>query len=403
MSRLEELIQEYCPDGVRFLSIGECTLKTTNIKWKLDTASHQYIDLTSVDRDTHEILETVLINKDNAPSRAQQLVQTGDILFGGTRPMLKRYCIVPEEYNGEICSTGFCVLRPNNSIILSKWLFHIVATSDFYAHVEKYQKGASYPAITDAEVKMFSIPVPPLRVQEEIVRILDSFTQLTAELQAELQARKRQYEYYLNRIINSIDAEELKLGDVCSFTRGPFGGSLKKECFQQHGYAVYEQQHAIYSSMEIRYFISEEKFQELKRFEVKQGDLIVSCSGTIGKVFIIPSNAPVGIINQALLKLTPSKRIDAKYLKYYFENTISAQLNDAARGGAIRNVPSVAELKNLNIRVPSISEQKKIVSVLDHFNTLCNDLTSGLPAEIEARQKQYEYYRDKLLTFKPLP
>ena len=122
----------------------------------------------------------------------------------------------------------------------------------------------------------------------------------------------------------------------------------------------------------------------------------------MGKIAIIPDDAPNGIINQALLKLTPKAGVSNKYLKYCFEDTIATQMNSEARGGAIKNVASVAVLKNIKIQIPSLAEQNRIVTTLDYFYDLCNDLTSGLPAEIAARQKQYEYYRDKLLTFKEL-
>ena len=122
----------------------------------------------------------------------------------------------------------------------------------------------------------------------------------------------------------------------------------------------------------------------------------------MGKITIIPDNAPAGIINQALLKLTPKTEIYNKYLKYCFEDFISAEMNSTARGGAIKNVSSVSVLKNIEINVPSIENQYYVVSLLDRFDALCNDLSSGLPAEISARQKQYEYYRDKLVTFKEL-
>lgn len=192
------------------------------------------------------------------------------------------------------------------------------------------------------------------------------------------------------------------MGEVCTFVRGPFGGALKKEIFKPHGYAVYEQQHAIYRTLDFRYFIDKKKFDELKRFSIKPGDMIVSCSGTIGKTFIIPEDAPEGVINQALLKLTPHDELNVFYLQYFFENTISKELNGVARGGAIKNVPSVSELKAIKIPVPSLDVQERLVQVLDNFDAICSDLNIGLPAEIEARQKQYEYYRDKLLTFKEL-
>lgn len=126
----------------------------------------------------------------------------------------------------------------------------------------------------------------------------------------------------------------------------------------------------------------------------------MSCSGTMGKISIIPQNAPKGIINQALLKLTANDDVDSNYLKYCFENTIAKQMNDNARGGAIKNVASVDVLKKIIVKSPSLQEQQRIVDILDRFDTLCNDISKGLPAEIEMRQKQYEYYRNKLLTFK---
>ena len=114
---------------------------------------------------------------------------------------------------------------------------------------------------------------------------------------------------------------------------------------------------------------------------------------------MIPPNAPKGVINQALLKLTPNEELNVFYLQYFFENTISKVLNGVARGGAIKNVPSVSELKLIELPLPSLTVQKKLVNVLDNFESICTDLNIGLPAEIEARQKQYEYYRDLLLTF----
>lgn len=205
MNKLDELIKEYCPDGVRYTPIGQCVKKVDTIKWKETDGQYQYIDLASVDRETHQISETQTINADNAPSRAQQIVHTNDVLLGATRPMLKRYCYIEDGFNGQICSTGFCVLRANDDVVLPRWIYHQVSSTAFFVYVEKVQKGASYPAISDADVKAFKIPVPPLPVQREIVQILDNFTELTAEitekLTAELTARKKQYEYYRDTLL----------------------------------------------------------------------------------------------------------------------------------------------------------------------------------------------------------
>lgn len=158
-----------------------------------------------------------------------------------------------------------------------------------------------------------------------------------------------------------------KLGDVCHFVRGPFGGSLKKSCFKDEGNAVYEQQHAIYNQFsEIRYYVDDNKFEEMKRFELLTGDLIMSCSGTMGKVAIVPENIKIGIINQALLKLTTSTQLDVEYLRYWM---ISDDFQDSLAkhtvGAAIKNVASVKVLKQIEIPLPPLPEQQRIVAILD--------------------------------------
>ncbi|MEZ7514240.1 restriction endonuclease subunit S [Flavobacterium frigidarium] len=161
--------------------------------------------------------------------------------------------------------------------------------------------------------------------------------------------------------------ETKKLGEVCKFVRGPFGGSLKKNCFVENGNAVYEQQHAIYNQFsEIRYFINDEKFEEMKRFELKSGDLIMSCSGTMGKVAIVPANIKKGIINQALLKLTPSKNLDIEYLRYWMSSPDFIQrIEENTVGAAIKNVASVKILKEIKVPVPPLQQQQQIVAIIN--------------------------------------
>lgn len=157
------------------------------------------------------------------------------------------------------------------------------------------------------------------------------------------------------------------LGDICGFVRGPFGGSLKKSVFVEDGFAVYEQQHAIYNQFEdVRYFIDDAKFKEMQRFELSPNDLIMSCSGTMGKVAIVPDNIRPGIINQALLKLTPSSAVSSEFLKYWMISTnFQDSLKEQSGGAAIQNVASVSILKEINIALPLLPEQRRIVGVLD--------------------------------------
>jgi type I restriction enzyme S subunit len=157
------------------------------------------------------------------------------------------------------------------------------------------------------------------------------------------------------------------LGEICKFVRGPFGGSLKKDIFVQDGYAVYEQQHAIYNQFnEIRYFIEQKKFEEMSRFELRANDLIMSCSGTMGKVAIVPAGIKPGIINQALLKLSPSNLLLPEFLKYWMESdSFQDGLKEQSGGAAIQNVASVAILKEIKITLPVLTEQLRIVAILD--------------------------------------
>jgi type I restriction enzyme S subunit len=167
--------------------------------------------------------------------------------------------------------------------------------------------------------------------------------------------------------------EKRKLGEICDFVRGPFGGSLKKNIFKPNGYAVYEQQHAIYDQFEdIRYFIDEEKFNEMKRFELNSGDLIMSCSGTMGKIAIVPENIKRGIINQALLKLRPSKKVSNIFLKLWMQSeSFQDSLKEYSGGAAIQNVASVSILKQIEIPLPTLEEQLQIVSILhEAFNAI---------------------------------
>ena len=193
-------------DGeVEWKTLGEITLPTSNIRWRDSNKSYRYIDLTSVCREKNTIIETIEISADNAPSRAQKLVLANDVIFATTRPTQQRLCLITEEYSGEIASTGYCVLRANSKLVLPKWIYFWITSNNFKNYVEENQSGSAYPAISDAKVKEFQIPVPSLGEQARIVSILDRFDTLTASisegLPKEIELRKKQYEYYRDMLL----------------------------------------------------------------------------------------------------------------------------------------------------------------------------------------------------------
>lgn len=409
MSKIERLIEELCPDGVEFYKIsdiadtyiGLVTCMTKNYREN----GVLMINNSNIKEGYFEFKKKIYLDSYFADKNEHKKNKIGDILTVHTGDV-GTSAIINESLDGCI---GFATIttRIKDKRINNKFVCALLNSKICKNQIKKMTKG-DRNNLNLKDYNKLLIPVPPLPIQEEIVRILDSFTEKTNELKAqleeELEARKKQYEWYRNELLIEKKEYLLKeLGSVCTFVRGPFGGALKKEIFKTEGYAVYEQQNAIYQNLSFRYFVDSEKFTKLERFSIKPGDMIVSCSGTIGKTFIIPIEAPKGIINQALLKLTPNREmINVYYLQFFFENTISKLLNNVSRGGAIKNVPSVNELKKIKIPLPSLEEQQRIVDILDRFDKLCNDISEGLPAEIDARQKQYEYYRDKLLTFKRL-
>jgi type I restriction enzyme, S subunit len=196
--------------------------------------------------------------------------------------------------------------------------------------------------------------------------------------------------------------ETKALGSLCNFVRGPFGGSLKKSCFKSSGYAIYEQQHAIYDQFkDIRYFIDESKYLEMQRFELSAGDLIMSCSGTMGKVAIVPDGIPKGIINQALLKLSPGKNILVEFLKYWMSSpNFQDQLTNLSQGVAIKNVASVKVLKEIQIRIPSVNEQKRIVSIVDEAFESIDTAIENTKKNLTNARELLESYLNNIFTKK---
>ena len=232
------------------------------------------------------------------------------------------------------------------------------------------------------------IAVPKPEEQQKIASCLSSLDELIAAHKDKLDALK-DYKKGLMQNLFPQEGEtvprvrfpefegdgewELKpLEELCKLVRGPFGGALKKEIFVEEGYAVYEQSHAIYSDFRyFRYRINEEKYNELKRFSVRAGDLIMSCSGTMGKFSMIPDDSEPGVINQALLKLSVRNGNDIFFVKTSLEtDTNQRKLLSQSAGGAIKNVVSVSQIRILELAVPKMREQQKIASCLSAVDEL---------------------------------
>lgn len=395
---------------VEWVALSEITQPTRNIKWGEVSGTIHYIDLTSVDIKTRTIVETKELTADTAPSRAQKLVETDDLIFATTRPTQQRYCLIGSDFSGEVASTGYCVLRAEQTTVLPKWLLHWIGSREFKQYVEEQQSGAAYPAISDGKVKAFLIPIPcpddpekSLAIQAEIVRILDSFTELTAELTAELKARKKQYNHYRDQLLSfeEGDVDHLPMGDdrIGKFIRG---GGLQKKDFVEAGVSCihYGQIYTHYGTFAhtTKTFVSEE-FAKKARM-AKTGDVVIATTSETDED-VCKAVAWLGEDNIAVSSdaCFYSHKLNPKFVSYFFQTEqFQKQKRTYITGAKVRRVNADALAKIL-IPVPLPEEQARIVAILDKFDTLTTSLSEGLPREIKLRQQQYEYYRDLLLSF----
>ncbi|MEK5133095.1 restriction endonuclease subunit S [Bacillus sp. FSL W8-0645] len=398
---IEKLLDEV---EVEWKALGEVTLPTSNIKWRETKDTYRYIDLTSVSRETNKIIKTTEISAEDAPSRAKKLVIKNDVIFATTRPTQQRVCLITEEFSGGVASTGYCILRAKTNEVLPKWIYHYIFSSDFKRYLEENQSGSAYPAISDAKVKEFKIPIPSLKVQEEIIRILDSFSdhtaELTAELTVELTALKKQYEYYREKLFTFEEGEvEWKsLGEVANFRRGSFPQPYGKgEWYDGDGAMPFVQVVDVGEDMRLVQNTKNKisKLAQPKSVFVKEGTVIVTLQGSIGRVAITQYDCYVdrtlAIFESFLVN------INKKYFAYQLQAKFAIE-KDKARGSTIKTITK-EEFTKFLIPIPPLTEQERIVSILDKLDALTISITEGLPREIELREKQYEYYRNMLLSF----
>ncbi|WP_076416839.1 restriction endonuclease subunit S [Shewanella sp. UCD-KL12] len=301
-------------------------------------------------------------------------IHEGDCLVSRLPDPVGRSCILPNTGEKMITAVDCTILRFNKNLMIPEFFNYFSQSNSYLMLVESLTSGATRKRISRKNLGLVEIPTPSIPEQKRIVALLDTvfadLEQTRAKTEQNLKNARELFDSYLQQVFSQKGEgwEQKKWGDMCKFIRGPFGGSLKKSMFKSEGYAVYEQKHAIHDHIEqLRYFVDEEKFEEMKRFELKPGELIMSCSGvTLGRASVIPKGAPKGIINQALLKLTANDDLDIHFLKYWIRSKIFQDIIfEHAGGAAIPNVPAAKILKEIKLQIPTLEKQKIIVSEID--------------------------------------
>ena len=263
--------------------------------------------------------------------------------------------------------TAFGVV-PNEKILHPKFFYLFCKDYDFTRH----DVSVTIPSLRRTDILKINVPVPPIAEQEKIVAELDCLSGIIEKKKQQLKeldnlAQSIFYEMFGDPVDNDKGWKTIYIENICSsIVRGPFGSALKKEFFVEQApttYKVYEQKHAIQKSADIgTSFIDAERFQTLKRFEVVPGDVIMSCSGTIGEFFVIPEGAERGIINQALLKYTLNDSIDLTYFLYVME---WVKENFDKKGTGLQNIGSVGTIKKTKISFPPLALQQDFASKIE--------------------------------------
>jgi len=364
--------------GWQIKKLSEVLHKTETINpLQVPESEFEYIDVSSVSNRTFKIEATQRLRGKDAPSRARRLVKTNDILFATVRPTLQRIAVVPEHLNNQVCSTGYFIMRPKE-IIDHRFLFYSLFTTAFIEQMEMLQKGASYPAVTDSDVKSQFLLFPPLPEQQQIVDILDKAFEgiAVAKTNAEknLQNARAVFESHLNIVFtqrsekwveNKLQALTTKIGSGAT----PRGGD---EAYKSEGISLIRSLNV--HDRGLRYeklaFIDDMQAGRLSNVEVQPGDVLLNITGaSIARCCIAPDAVLPARVNQHVSIIRPiENKLDSEFLHYLL---ISKPYKDqllqtGEEGGSTRQAITKAQIQEFKICYPkALEEQRAIVAKLD--------------------------------------
>ena len=393
MSEIKKLIERLCPDGVEYKKLEEIADIT------IGEFVHKNKQNPMAPYPVYNGGTTYTGFYDNYNNEGNKIVISARGYAGFVNRVFDKYWAGNSSYT----------IAVNSPHIIWHYVYYYLKNEQ-YNIMSMQQKGGGVPAISKKQIQEIEIPVPPIEVQSKIVEYLDNFTELEAKLEAELEAelegRRKQYEYYRNQLLTfdkdkgaRFDVKWMKLGEIGEMIKG---SGIQKSDFVEDGYPCihYGQLHTFFGTFadKNKSFIKKDLYDRCKK--AVYGDLIIAstsedveacCKATawLGGEVAISGDAHIFHHNQ-----------NPKYIAYFFQtDDFAKQKRKYASGVKVVRVSS-DNLAKIVIPIPPLEEQQRIVSILDRFEALTTDLQSGLPAEIEARRKQYEYYREQLLTFK---
>ena len=379
MNKLNDLIKELCPNGVEYVKLEELVdyiqpakyiVKNTNYDIKYDVPV-----LTAG--------QTFILGYTNEKDGIYYASADNPVVIFDDFTTSNHWV----DFNFKVKSSAMKILisKIDN---LFKYIYYCISNIDYVPKEHSRQWIQVY--------SQFQIPLPPLKVQEEIVRILDKFGELEAELEAELETRKNQYEFWRGKLLNQKN-EVKKLSEVSDVIDSLHATPQ----YVENGYPmirVADVKGGIVNTTGALRVDVETYNKFVSKYKPQKGDIIISRVGSFGNLCIVGDEDMCLGQNTSIIH----PRINDKYLYYYLSSDIVQDwIKNNVNGSGYKSL-SLANINEIPIAVPSIQEQQKVANILDQFDKLINDISEGLPAEIELRRQQYEYYRNKLLSFKEI-
>ncbi|RII40965.1 restriction endonuclease subunit S [Galactobacter valiniphilus] len=408
MSRIDELIEELAPQGVEFKTLGDIArLVRGNGMPKTDLTDQGVGAIHYGQIYTRYRVWTTKTISFVSPETATKLAKAepGDIIITNTSENVEDVGKAVAWLGDEPIVTGghATVIKHRED---PKYLSYWFQSESFFVQKKALATGTKVIDVSAKQLMKVRIPVPPLEVQREIVRVLDKFTQLEAELEAELEARRRQYEHYRDEALSFGDTvRTVPLGDVIHNLRT---GLNPRQNFKLNAPGAANQYITVRELAGFKIvptdktdLVDDEGLARIQtRSRLQIGDVLFSGTGTIGRTALVEEEPTNWNIKEGVYALTPKRdQISSRFLIHLLRSSVIRQrILGAADGSTVASV-SMASLRRVLLPVPSLDEQERVTTLLDKFDALVNDLSVGLPAELAARRKQYEYYRDKLLTF----
>jgi restriction modification system DNA specificity domain protein len=398
---IDRLVAELCPDGVEYRPLSDVVEKNygggtpSKAKEEYWGGDIPWASVGDLSNDLMEIFDTrSKITPAGVSGSSTNVVPAGAVIVAiKIAPGKMKIAGVDLAINQDI--RGLVL----NDLMNARFLTYYFRTLRFAGH------GTIVKSITNKRLMDTEVPVPPLEIQEAIVEILDKFTNLEAELEAELEARTLQYEYYRDSLFEALDCPRATLGEL-----GKFYGGLKgktKNDFGSSG-ARYISYKNVYENISADFTWPD--FVQVKEGEnqlsLMKGDILLTGSSENMEEAGLSSVVTKEPEEEAYLnsfsicyRLNDPSILNPEFSKYLFRSRLARKQIIRTAQGVTRFNVSKKKLANVSVPIPTLEEQQRIVDILDRFDALTSSLSEGLPAELAARRSQYEYYRDQLLTF----